>query len=308
MKPFASVIIPAFNASATLRSAIESALGQEGIGEIIVVDDGSTDNSADIARSYGEVVSVLSGPNRGVSHARNQGIAASCGLWLIFLDADDMLAPGSVSVRIAAAIDPIQVVITDWQEVKDDGTGKLGPPRRRSIDWPALRRDAEAAIASHVWATTAAILYPRTIVDAIGGFRSDLPVIQDARYLFDAAAKGACFVHCDHVGASYRILGGSLSRRNPERFWLDVLFNGLQIEERWTTSQTVTVEREKVLAGMFDVAARGLLRAGHPRYRDALGAGSRYDQRTQFLRLAGVMSPVLGLAGTKAVMQALRKI
>lgn len=303
-----SIIIPAYNAAATLRAAIESALSQPVAKEIVVVDDGSTDATGAVAQSFGEAVTLLSGPNQGVSAARNRGIAASSGAWIVFLDADDLLAHGTLERRLGCATTSSDVIIADWEEFIDDGRTGTDRGVRKSVDWAALTCDAQAAIASHVWATTAAILYPRGIVERIGGFRTDLPIIQDARFLFDAALRGARFVHADHLGAHYRVVDGSLSRRNPERFWLDVLLNGQQIEEHWNASCTLSPEREAVLARIYDVAARGLLRAGHDGFRSAVKAGARCTSRTLFLRLAGAMVPVLGVSGTKTLMKALRRI
>src|SRR5712692_4310322 len=69
----------------------------------------------------------------------------------------------------------------------------------------------------------------RSLVEKIGGFREDLPVIQDARFLSDATYHGASFVHSPHLGARYRISLQGLSRRDPARFWRDVLLSGRQI-------------------------------------------------------------------------------
>ena len=97
-------IIPCFNAAATIGEAIASALAQRGPGgEILVVDDGSTDGSLAIARGFGPGVRVVTGPNRGVSAARNRGIAETAGEWLVFLDADDLLLPETLARRLATA-------------------------------------------------------------------------------------------------------------------------------------------------------------------------------------------------------------
>src|SRR6266851_8108880 len=81
------VVIPCFNAAETLPAAIESACTQDVAGvEIIVVDDGSTDTSLAIARRFEPLVRVVTGPNRGVSTARNRGIAGTRGAWIVFLD------------------------------------------------------------------------------------------------------------------------------------------------------------------------------------------------------------------------------
>ena len=88
--PRFAVIIPAFNASATLRQAVDSVLAQTyAPHEIIVIDDGSTDTTAEVARSYGARVTLISQGNSGVSAARNAGARAASGEGLGFLDADD---------------------------------------------------------------------------------------------------------------------------------------------------------------------------------------------------------------------------
>jgi len=86
-----SVIIPAYNREAYLAEAIESALGQTcPPEEIIVVDDGSTDHTAEIARSYGGIVRCTSQENQGAGAARNTGLKAAQGSLIAFLDSDDV--------------------------------------------------------------------------------------------------------------------------------------------------------------------------------------------------------------------------
>jgi len=86
-----SVIIPVFNTEKYLAEAIESVLSQTlKPSEIIVVDDGSTDGSADIARKFLPAIRLIQQPNSGIASARNTGIKASTGDYLAFLDADDL--------------------------------------------------------------------------------------------------------------------------------------------------------------------------------------------------------------------------
>ncbi len=72
--------------------------------EVIVVDDGSTDGTADVARTFGDEVRVLSQPNSGVAAARNAGIAAAHGQYIAFLDADDIWMPGKLARQVGAFI------------------------------------------------------------------------------------------------------------------------------------------------------------------------------------------------------------
>lgn len=90
MTPSFSVIIPAYNSEATLSRAIDSVLAQSyPAQEIIVIDDGSTDGTPDVAACYGKKLRYIRQDNAGVSSARNQGAQVASGDWLAFLDADD---------------------------------------------------------------------------------------------------------------------------------------------------------------------------------------------------------------------------
>ena len=88
--PFVSVVVPAYNAGECIERAIESVLAQTFCDyEVIVVDDGSTDNTAEAVRKYGPKVQYIHQANAGVSVARNAAIAVAKGKWIAFLDADD---------------------------------------------------------------------------------------------------------------------------------------------------------------------------------------------------------------------------
>jgi glycosyltransferase involved in cell wall biosynthesis len=272
--PRISVIVPVYNAEATLAETLDSALSQEEPVELIAIDDGSRDGSLDVARKFGSRLKLESGPNAGASVARNRGIAMATGDWIIFLDADDMLAPGTLAKRLeTAATTGADVIVSDWREV-DEVSTPIGDAVK-AADWSRLNEDPEAACAEGVWATTAALMYRRSLVERICGFRLDLPVIQDARLMFDAAYDGARFAHSPHLGAYYRIVPNSLSRRNPEKFWLDVLKNGKQIEELWRRRGGLSQRQTEVLAGIYDVAARGLVKSSHPGYFEATSALKR---------------------------------
>lgn len=93
--PFFSTIIPVYNRAEFVCAAIDSALGQTLTDqEIIVVDDGSTDDSADFLRKrYGDRIRLIQQPNAGPGPARNAGIAAACGEYIAFLDSDDRWFP-----------------------------------------------------------------------------------------------------------------------------------------------------------------------------------------------------------------------
>jgi hypothetical protein len=100
--PQISVIIPTFNRAWTLDRAVDSVLAQTcAPKEIIVVDDGSTDQTLALLAAYGDRVQVLSQPNRGVSSARNLGIAHSTGDYIALLDSDDRWEPEKLACQSA---------------------------------------------------------------------------------------------------------------------------------------------------------------------------------------------------------------
>ena len=103
-RPAVSVVVPCYNGAPFLRETLESALAQTHPPlEVIVVDDGSTDDSAAIAEGFGPPVRVIRQGNQGESVARNRGVEAATGEWVAFLDADDLWEPGKTSVQLAAA-------------------------------------------------------------------------------------------------------------------------------------------------------------------------------------------------------------
>lgn len=256
-----SIVIPCYNAQQTIGSTIESALAQEVKKEIIVIDDGSTDDSPAIIASFGVQVRAEFGPNHGVSAARNRGGELARGKFLQFVDSDDQLTPGTLQERLAAITESsADAAYTDWQKLRETSNGsfvhdEIVVPRR-----VLLEEDAEAACAdSRFWLPPSAILYRREIVERVGGWRANLPVIQDARFLFDVAAQGAKFCHVPGVGALYRISAQSLSRRNRAQFMRDCFVNAQEIEAHWRKKATLTPARTEVLRAMWNHAAMAAL-------------------------------------------------
>ena len=115
MSPTVSVIMPVYNDASFLREAVDSALEQTHPPlEVIVVDDGSTDNSASIAESYGSPVRVIRQENQGAARARNRAIEVAQGDWLAFLDSDDLWKPEKLRKQLAAVEPDVVLVHTNW--------------------------------------------------------------------------------------------------------------------------------------------------------------------------------------------------
>ena len=127
-----SVVIVVYNGERYLRQAIESALDQTyPPHEVVVVDDGSTDSSVEIAHSFGDKVICRVQQNQGPSAARNFGTEVSTGEWVAYLDADDYWLPTKLEQQIAVAQrDPsVGLIYTGRTQVYEDGRSVVIPAR-----------------------------------------------------------------------------------------------------------------------------------------------------------------------------------
>ena len=111
MQPLVSILIPSFNAERWIKQTLESAIGQDyPHKEVIIVDDGSTDRTLEIVRTYvSRSVHVITQPNAGGPAARNRGLAHAQGEYVQWLDHDDLLAPSKISNQI-----------DEWERVRSD--------------------------------------------------------------------------------------------------------------------------------------------------------------------------------------------
>lgn len=120
-----SVVIPCYNRRELIGRAIASALTQSvPPAEVIVVDDGSRDGSAEVARSFGAPVIVIEQPNAGAATARNRGIEQATGNWIAFLDSDDEWHPSKLEKQLSAAtrFPQAALVFCDTQTVCEERT------------------------------------------------------------------------------------------------------------------------------------------------------------------------------------------
>lgn len=117
-----SIIIPAYQHAAYLADAIDSALAQTARVEVIVVDDGSTDETLAVLARYAGKLKVHRLPHGGPSVARNRGLDSACGEFVCFLDADDVIAADKVEKQIAALTPEVGWILCDVK-IEDEGKG-----------------------------------------------------------------------------------------------------------------------------------------------------------------------------------------
>jgi glycosyltransferase involved in cell wall biosynthesis len=203
-----SVVIPCYGQGHFLHEAIESVLAQTSAAEIVVVDDGSPDDAAEVAARYPKVCCVRQ-KNKGLAEARNSGFRNAHGDFVIFLDADDRLTPNAVEahLRCFAANPDAGFVVGDIDHIAADGS-IVDSPR-----WPLLRRNfyEELLKVNHV-ANTIAVMFRREVIVTIGGFDRSCSPAEDY-YLLLRAARLFPSAHHRTVVALYRRHQTSLSRR-----------------------------------------------------------------------------------------------
>lgn len=227
--PRFSVVIPAYNAEATLARAIESVRAQSWPAhEIIVVDDGSHDATATVAGRYADV-KLIRQSNRGVSVARNAGAAAASGDWLAFLDADDWYAPDRLRLHAEwIAEDGSLDFLTGDYEYRDASGALLGTSMAqhasgrallaRAAGSPRVTMEAPDEIAAYVadhFGDTHTLSVPRARFVGLGGYPSGFKVCEDVHFLTRLVAGSRRIgVVCRNLGV-YLIHAGSATRRDP---------------------------------------------------------------------------------------------
>ena len=205
-----SVVIPCYNTARYLRETLESALNQTLPPlEVIVVDDGSTDDSAAIAESFGDAVRVIRQHNQGESVARNRGIAEARGTHLLFLDSDDLLHPSALESLYSPG-DLGCVVLMGHLEFTGD------PSQPTCIKLPKIQQLLPAALYSSI-APPHAWLFPRELVSSIGGFNPEIRHGEDWDFIARIALALPPFRTVRFAGAYYRRHFGSQSNVKPNR-------------------------------------------------------------------------------------------
>lgn len=310
--PTVSIVIPGYNAARFLGETIESALNQTHRDcEIIVVDDGSTDGTRKVIESFGARVHAIFGPNRGVSGARNRGTELARGEFLQYLDADDLLERDALAMRVKALkASRADVAYSDWQRLVEQSDGRYtkGAAVTRTIEqvhpYPAV------AALTDFWAPPAALMYRRGIVESIGGWNETLPVIQDARFLLDAALHGAKFVHVAGIGAYYRVAKNeSLSRRDSVEFVRDCFRNATQVEAWWQQRGGVTSAQRCAFVQVYGHVARASFENDRPTFEEAYEALQRLQPGYRPLRpkRIAVMSRLVGYRRAESIALLYRK-
>jgi glycosyltransferase involved in cell wall biosynthesis len=210
IKPLVSILIPAYNAKKTIACTIQSAIAQTWQRkEIIVIDDGSTDRTAEIAWRFGAQVTVVSTKNQGLSAALNLAIGLSRGDYIQELDSDDILTPSKIERQLAALreTDSKRILLSSpWAPfyhrtrharfVRNSLWEDLSP-----VEWLLKKMGENLHMQNATW------LVSRELAEAAGPWDTDLHYDQDGDYFARVllASEGTRFV--PGAGVFYRSSG-----------------------------------------------------------------------------------------------------
>ncbi|WP_394752352.1 glycosyltransferase family 2 protein [Crenothrix sp.] len=194
-----SIIIPCYNREKYIDAAINSALQQTHANtEVIVVDDGSTDDSWASIQSFGTQIKSVRIPNGGVSGARNIGLGMADGEFVQFLDSDDLLAVDGLTHQIdfAKTLPCNQILVGRTTEFSE-GNEKAKLDRYNVNNVQVCGNLGATHLVAGVF-SCGLCLYPRTILNSIGGFRTDIRIGEDYELNFRLFKSGVHFVYSGH--------------------------------------------------------------------------------------------------------------
>src|SRR5512145_2898376 len=220
-RKLASIIIPTYNQARYLPEAIESAIAQTYPAlEIIVVDDGSTDETPNLLRAYATQITTLRQENRGLAAARNTGWRAAYGDYLLFLDSDDRILPDKVERHIERlnANPHWALDYSAWQHLTQDGCHVFGESHPL---WQGNLLQALLLREFFFYASSAVIRH--TCLKQVGGFNETLRWNEDADLWLRLAKAGYSFGYLDQALLQYRVHNASMTANvNPEQvsYWL----------------------------------------------------------------------------------------
>ena len=222
MPPLVSILIPSHNAAPWLGATLESALAQTHPRvEIIVVDDGSRDETLALARTFAACgVRVASQPNSGAASARNHALRLAGGDYIQFLDADDLLAPDKIALQLAAlrCAPPLTLASGSWGRFTGDpvltvwADAEAVAQARTGVEFLQLHYETGSMMQPGAW------LASRTLLDLAGPWDETLSLNDDGEYFARVMLRASGILFVPAARCHYRSgVATSLSRRRDPR-------------------------------------------------------------------------------------------
>jgi len=299
--PLVSIIIPCYNAERYVGEAIRSALDQAYPNvEVIVIDDGSTDGSLEVMRSFGDAIRWETGPNRGASAARNRGVELARGELLNFLDADDLLHRDKLERQVPVMVaGRAEVVFSDCE------TYPMGHPEQAQR-YSTGHEDGEDAVVLCVsrFVLCHTSLIWKSTLDSLGGFREDLPWWEDYELYLRLACAGLTFHRLPEALCDRRRVpeGSASTRKIPHA--LDAHFGILKpAYDKLAHADELTDERARAFGARMVVIAQVYVRIGQgDKARKAFSRANEFHPdatKSAYSLLFRLVQPVVGLVLTE---------
>ena len=228
-QPLVSVVVPVYNGERFLRETLESIFAQDYHPyEVIVVDDGSVDASAEVAQSF-EGVRYFYQENQGPAVARNTGIAAARGEFIAFLDADDLWPPEKLRLQVAALQKrpKLGYVLTKMRSVLEEG---MAPPHW--LEEGGIHEDVNGMLPS-------SLLVRKSVFSQVGLFDPAYRLGDDIDWFIRAHEAGIAMDVVPTLLLLRRIHGANMSSARPPNrgIWLRIL-RGSLARKRASAAQT----------------------------------------------------------------------
>lgn len=203
-----SVIIPAYNSGKYIEETLHSVFNQTYSDiEIIVVNDGSTDDTLDIISKYSDKIRVYDRSNQGVSSARNFAAKEANGDWLAFIDADDLWLPNKLQTQVNG------LNTCRWSHTNSFyiGENQDGTTKRSDLT-PQHGGHVFNQLLTNNFITTSTVLVDKSLFLEHGGFDESLEALEDWKLWLDISKSEAIGYH-EEALAEYRVYSGSTSRK-----------------------------------------------------------------------------------------------
>ncbi|KAF5042284.1 Glycosyl transferase family 2 [anaerobic digester metagenome] len=272
-----SVVIATYNYARFLPAAITSALAQAPVPlEVIVVDDGSTDETGGVLERFSEHIEIIRQENHGLSAARNAGLARANGRHVVFLDADDLLPDGvlrSQAAMLEACPERTMSVCRNFFfETLDAVTGRPRP----TGEWRLFRDALDVHLCHFNIAPPHAFLVRREAVERCGGFDTGLGACEDYALWFRLAAAGPPPLANPSVAVAYRRHAASMSRNLDRQHAHDALLHHRVAETLLRTDFPAASRPEGLLGCLAGcLLTHGRLEGRHPRLAQGLATPIR---------------------------------
>ena len=281
LPPTVSILTPAYNSAPFIAHTIESVIRQSFSGfELLVVDDGSTDETAAVVRSFMQRdprIRMFTQANSGIAAARNSAIAHATGRFFALLDSDDLWLPGYLEEQLRILEQHPEIAVLSANAINLGGFAD-GEPLLPVHDWSRLRTVSLLKLVQVEDSLSILSVFRREVVDAIGGFDDTMKRSEDYDFWLRSAAAGF------RIAVNPKPLG--LYRRRPDSLSADEALMLDAMRKPLAKLRATSPDRPEVQAAVDLQLARFAQRARLANARKALLDGDMGELVAQFNALA----------------------